>query len=66
MSDYKFELSQIVFVIPVKMRGVIENCNKSSIGENIYEVGVMYQSKVWKTTFYESELTAIEENPSCT
>lgn len=66
MSDYKFELSQIVFVIPVKMRGVIENCNKPSIGENTYEVGVMYQSRIWKTTFYESELTTIEENPSCT
>ncbi len=66
MSDYKFELSQIVFVIPVKMQGVIEDCNKPPIGENIYEVGVMYQSRVWKTTFYESELTAIEENPSCT
>jgi hypothetical protein len=23
----------------------------------------MYQSRVWKTTFYESELTAIEEKP---
>ncbi len=66
MNNYKFELSQIVFVIPIKMRGVIENCNKPSVGENIYEVGVMYQSRVWKTTFYESELTAIEENPSRT
>ncbi|NOQ49402.1 MAG: hypothetical protein GQ553_01870 [Nitrosomonadaceae bacterium] len=63
MSDYKFELSQIVFVIPVKMRGVIEDRNKPPIGENIYEVGVMYQSRVWKTAFYESELTAIEEKP---
>jgi hypothetical protein len=45
------------------MQGVIEDCNKPPIGENMYEVGVMYQSRVWKTTFYESELKAIEEKP---
>jgi hypothetical protein len=66
MSDYKFELSQIVFVIPNKTQGVIKNCNKPSIGENIYEVEVVYKSRVWKASFYESELTNIEENPSCT
>lgn len=64
MNNYKFELSQIVFVIPVKMKGVIENRNKPSSGENVYEVGVMYQSRIWKTTFNESELTNTLEDQS--
>ena len=46
------------------MKGVIENRNKPSSGENVYEVGVMYQSRVWKTTFNESELTNTLEDRS--
>jgi hypothetical protein len=64
MSDCKFELSQIVFVIPIKMQGIIENCIKVSLDENTYEVGVMYQNRIWKATFYESELMDSEEDLS--
>lgn len=64
MSNYKFKLSQIVFVIPVKMQGVIENRNKQSGGGNVYEVRVMYQNRIWKATFNESELSVTQEEQS--
>tara|TARA_B110000438_G_scaffold236024_1_gene232974 strand:+ start:467 stop:595 length:129 start_codon:yes stop_codon:yes gene_type:complete len=39
------------------MPGVIKNQTKSSADENIYEVEVNYQNRIWKATFYEPELS---------
>ena len=64
MSNNKFRIEQNIFVLPIKMPGVIKNQIKSSADENIYEVEVNYQNRIWKATFYESELSAIKETLS--
>ena len=61
MSNHKFRIEQNIFVIPIKMPGVIKNKIKSSADEKTYEVEVNYQSRIWKTTFYESELLDAKE-----
>jgi hypothetical protein len=57
MSNHKFRIDQNIFVLPINMPGVIKSQTKSSTDENIYEVEVNYQSRIWKATFYESELS---------
>ena len=57
MSNHKFRIDQNIFVLPINMLGVIKSQTKSSADENIYEVEVNYQSRIWKATFYESELS---------
>ena len=57
MSNHKFRIDQNIFVLPINMPGVIKNQTKSSADENIYEVEVNYQNRIWKATFYESELS---------
>ena len=57
MSNHKFKIDQNIFVLPINMPGVIKSQTKSSADENIYEVEVNYQSRIWKATFYESELS---------
>jgi len=57
MSNHKFRIDQNIFVLPINMPGVIKSQTKSSADENIYEVEVNYQSRIWKATFYESELS---------
>ena len=64
MSNNKFRIEQNIFVLPIKMPGVIKNEIKSSADENIYEVEVNYQNRIWKATFYESELSDIKETLS--
>ncbi len=61
MSNHKFIIEQNIFVLPIKMPGVIKNQIKSSADEKTYEVEVNYQSRIWKTTFYESELLDAKE-----
>ena len=62
MSNYKFKIAQNVFVLPIKMPGVINKYIKPSVDENTYEVGVNYQNRIWKATFYESELSDMKVN----
>ena len=57
MSNHKFRIDQNIFVLPINMPGVIKSQTKSSADENIYEVEVNYQCRIWKATFYESELS---------
>ena len=57
MSNHKFRTDQNIFVLPINMPGVIKSQTKSSTDENIYEVDVNYQNRIWKATFYESELS---------
>ena len=57
MSNHKFRIDQNIFVLPINMPGVIKSQTKSSTDENIYEVEVNYQNRIWKATFYESELS---------
>ena len=57
MNNFKFKIAQNVFVLPIKMSGVIKKHIKLSTNENTYEVGVNYQDRIWKATFYESELS---------
>ena len=57
MSNHKFRIDQNIFVLPINMPGVIRSQTKSSADENIYEVEVNYQNRIWKATFYESELS---------
>jgi hypothetical protein len=57
MSNHKFRIDQNIFVLPINMPGVIKSQTKSSADENIYEVEVNYQNRIWKATFYESELS---------
>ena len=64
MSNNKFRIEQNIFVLPIKMPGVIKSQIKSSADENIYEVEVNYQNRIWKATFYESELSDIKETLS--
>ena len=64
MSNHKFRIEQNIFVLPIKMPGVIKNQIKPSTDENIYEVEVNYQNRIWKATFYESELSDIKETLS--
>ena len=64
MSNNKFRIEQNIFILPIKMPGVIKNQIKSSADENIYEVEVNYQNRIWKATFYESELSDIKETLS--
>jgi hypothetical protein len=64
MSNYKFKIAQNVFVLPIKMPGIIKKHIQPSADENIYEVGVNYQNRIWKATFYESELSGVKENLS--
>jgi hypothetical protein len=64
MSNNKFRIEQNIFVLPIKMPGVIKNQIKSSADKNIYEVEVNYQNRIWKATFYESELSDIKETLS--
>tara|TARA_B110000438_G_scaffold131370_1_gene127505 strand:+ start:387 stop:527 length:141 start_codon:yes stop_codon:yes gene_type:complete len=46
------------------MPGVIKNQINSSTDEKTYEVEVNYQSRIWKATFYESELSDVKETLS--
>lgn len=62
MSDYKFEVGQIVLVLPIKMSGVIKKHISLLVDENTYEVEVNYQNRIWKAAFNESELTNIKES----
>jgi len=64
MSNYKFNIAQNVFVLPIKMPGIIKKHIKPSVDENTYEVGVNYQNRIWKATFYESELSDVKVNLS--
>ena len=64
MNNYKFKIAQNVFVLPIKMPGVIKKHIKPSVDENTYEVGVNYQNRIWKATFYESELSDVKANLS--
>ena len=64
MSNHKFRIEQNIFVLTIKMPGVIKNQIKSSTDEKIYEVEVNYQSRIWKATFYESELSDAKETLS--
>ena len=64
MSNHKFRIEQNIFVLPIKMPGVIKNQIKSSTDEKTYEVEVNYQSRIWKATFYESELSDVKETLS--
>ena len=64
MSNNKFRIEQNIFILPIKMPGVIKSQIKSSVDENIYEVEVNYQNRIWKATFYESELSDIKETLS--
>lgn len=57
MSNHKFRIDQNIFVLPINMPGVIKSQTKLSADENIYEVEVNYQSRTWKATFHESELS---------
>ena len=57
MSNHKFRIDQNIFVLPINMPGVIKSQTKSSADENIYEVEVNYQNRIWKATFYEPELS---------
>jgi len=57
MSNHKFRIDQNIFVLPINMPGVIKSQTKSSADKNIYEVEVNYQNRIWKATFYESELS---------
>ena len=57
MSDYKFKIDQNIYILPIKMTGVIKNHIKLSVDENTYEVEVNYQNRIWKATFDESELS---------
>ena len=57
MSNHKFRIEQNIFVLPIKMPGVIKSQIKSSADEKAYEVEVNYQNRIWKATFYESELS---------
>jgi len=57
MSNHKFRIDQNIFVLPINMPGAIKSQTKSSADENIYEVEVNYQNRIWKATFYESELS---------
>ena len=64
VRNYKFKIAQNVFVLPIKMPGIIKKHIKPSVDENIYEVGVNYQNRIWKASFYESELLDVKENLS--
>ena len=64
MSNHKFRIEQNIFVLPIKMSGVIKNQIKSSVDEKAYEVEVNYQNRIWKATFYESELSETEKTLS--
>ena len=64
MSIHKFRIEQNIFVLPIKMPGVIKNQINSSTDEKTYEVEVNYQSRIWKATFYESELSDVKETLS--
>ena len=64
MSNNKFRIEQNIFVLPIKMPGVIKNQINSSTDEKTYEVEVNYQSRIWKATFYESELSDVKETLS--
>jgi hypothetical protein len=64
MSNNKFRIEQNIFVLPIKMPGVIKNQIKSSADEKTYEVEVNYQGRIWKAIFYESELSDKKETLS--
>ena len=64
MSNHKFRIEQNIFVLPIKMAGVIKSHIESSADEKTYEVEVDYQNRIWKATFYESELSDIKETLS--
>lgn len=64
VRNYKFKIAQNVFVLPIKMPGIIKKHIKPSVDENIYEVGVNYQNRIWKAAFYESELSDVKESLS--
>jgi hypothetical protein len=64
MSNHKFRIEQHIFVLPIKMPGVIKNYIKPSVDENTYEIEVNYQNRIWKATFYESELSDAKETLS--
>ena len=62
MDNYKFKVTQNVFIHQIKMSGVIKKCiSKASANENIYEVEVNYQDRAWRAKFNESELSIIKE-----
>ena len=61
MSNHKFKIKQKIFVLPIKMPGVIKNHIKSPVDENTYEIEVNYQNRIWKAIFYESELSDVKE-----
>jgi hypothetical protein len=46
MSNYKFIISQDVFVLPIKMPRVIKKHIKPFVDENRNEVGVNYQNRI--------------------
>ncbi|MBL78727.1 MAG: hypothetical protein CMH70_01495 [Nitrosomonadaceae bacterium] len=60
MGNCKFKIKQNIFVLPVKMPGVIKNIIHSSNNEKKYEVEVEYKNRAWRATFYEYELSDIE------
>jgi|TARA_B110000263_G_scaffold175054_1_gene152933 hypothetical protein len=64
MSNNKFRIEQNIFILPIKMPGVIKSQIKSSVDEKTYEVEVNYQGRIWKATFYESELSDAKETLS--
>ena len=64
MSNYKFNIDQDVYVLPIKMPGVIKKHIKLSANGNTYEVEVNYQNRIWNATFYESELSDEKMNYS--
>ena len=60
MGKRKFRIKQNIFILPVKMPGVIKNFIKSSNDEKEYEVQVEYKNRSWRATFYEHELSDIK------
>jgi len=60
MSNHKFRIDQNIFVLPINMPGTIKSHTTSSADENIYEVEVNYQNRIWKATFYEPELSDVK------
>lgn len=64
MNNHKFKVAQDIFVIPIKMPGIIKKQIKQNIDENTYEVEVKYQGRTWKSLFYESELSDLADDIS--
>tara|TARA_Y100001936_G_scaffold245736_1_gene288274 strand:- start:2905 stop:3102 length:198 start_codon:yes stop_codon:yes gene_type:complete len=61
MDKHKFKVKQNIFILPMKMTGVIKNIIQSSSDKKEYEVEVEYKNRAWKAKFYENELSDIKE-----